>query len=223
MLRFTGAAAEPLWRDLDLEVPAGGFLAVVGPNGCGKSTLLACALGTRALSRGSVVARGPVGWIPQQRMFPRDLPMRVRDLVSLAAGRAGRDRVRVTRALAEVGAAGLADRRVGTLSGGQQQLVRQAQALVREPRLILADEPLLSLDAAAQRATMDRLAARRDAGAAVVMVTHAVAPVLGVADRVLHLGRGGHRLGPPAEILDPATLAGLGVAEPAAADPGVRP
>ncbi|HHU44832.1 MAG TPA: ATP-binding cassette domain-containing protein, partial [Actinomycetales bacterium] len=84
-LTFTGAAVEPLWRGLDLDVRPGEFLAVLGPNGVGKSTLLGVTLGLRRLTAGRVTATDAIGYIPQQRMFDPDLPMRVRDLVSLSA------------------------------------------------------------------------------------------------------------------------------------------
>ena len=149
VLTSTGAAVDPLWRDLDLSIAPGEFLTVLGPNGVGKSTLLNVILGTRRLSAGQVEVggNGRVGFIPQQRMFDPDLPIRVRDLVGLAIGHGTvrnrrPSRATVDAALAEVGASGLASRRVGTLSGGQQQRVRQAQALANDPDLLLCDEPL---------------------------------------------------------------------------------
>ena len=134
LISFKNAAVEPLWSDMNLAVDRGEFIAVLGPNGVGKSTLLGTILGTRQLTAGSVDINCRVGFIPQQRMFPQDLPLRARDLVSLSLAhgtlRNRRPaRGRVDELLAEVGATGIADRRVGQLSGGQQQLIRQAQAL----------------------------------------------------------------------------------------------
>ena len=83
-LRFRDAAVDPLWSGLDLEVGAGEFIAILGPNGAGKSTLLNIVLGQRQLTRGSLELDARVGFIPQQRMFPQNLPMRTRDLVSLS-------------------------------------------------------------------------------------------------------------------------------------------
>ncbi|MFC3850418.1 metal ABC transporter ATP-binding protein [Corynebacterium hansenii] len=213
-LTFAGAAVAPLWSDLDLEVRPGEFMAVLGPNGVGKSTLIGAALGTRRLTAGTVRATPKVGYIPQQRMFDPELPMRVRDLVGLAAAhgiiRRRPSRARIDAALADVGAEGIADRRVGTLSGGQQQLVRQAQALVGDPELLLCDEPLLSLDPAAQRAAVDRLdRRRREHGTAVVFVTHGINPILGHCDRVLYITPHGHRVGPVEEIMTSETLSDL--------------
>ncbi|MGO1948490.1 MAG: metal ABC transporter ATP-binding protein [Mycobacteriaceae bacterium] len=215
VLTFSDAAVEPLWRNLDLTVERGEFLTVLGPNGVGKSTLLNVVLGTRHLSAGSVSTAASTGFIPQQRLFDPDLPIRVRDLVGLAIGHgvaSGRraSRQQVDTALAEVGASGLADRRVGTLSGGQQQLVRQAQALAGEPDILLCDEPLLSLDFAARRSTVELLdRRRREHGTAVIFITHGINPVLGVTDRVLYLGPDGHVTGTVDEVMTGPVLSRL--------------
>lgn len=214
-LIFSDAAVEPLWRGLDLTVAPGEFLTVLGPNGVGKSTLLNVALGTRTLSHGTVSVPDRVGYMPQQRMFDPDLPVRVRDLVGLSIGHgvlSGRrpSRSVVNAALDEVGASGLADRRVGTLSGGQQQLVRQAQALAGDPEVLLCDEPLLSLDLRAQRATVDLVdRRRRERGTAVVFVTHSINPVLQVTDRVLYLGPDSHVIGAVGEVMTSEVLSDL--------------
>lgn len=201
ILQFNNAAVDPLWSGLSLAVERGEFIAVLGPNGVGKSTLLHTILGTRRLTRGTVDVRGRVGFIPQQSMFPPDLPVRGRDLVSLAMAPRSRGKVgrgAVDKQLALVGAEGFADRRAGLLSGGQQQLIRQAQAFAQEPELLLADEPLLSLDLARERETVSRLA---ESDAAVMCVTHSINPFLGVVDRVLYLGPNGHVVGTVGEVM----------------------
>lgn len=215
-----------LWESLDFELERGEFLAVLGPNGTGKTSLIRILLGLLEPSAGRVrVNGGPprenrerVGYVPQQRVFDRDLPLRARDLVRLgldghrwgiglldAAGRA-----RVERALADVGASDYADAPIGRLSGGEQQRLRVAQALVADPSLILADEPLLSLDLAYQQVITGLLDDRRNtAGTAVVFITHDINPVLGMVDRVLYLAPGRWAIGTPDEVLTSETLSQL--------------
>ena len=214
-LAFHNAAIEPLWRDLNLEVAPGEFLAILGSNGVGKSTLFQTVLGQRALTRGTVEVEGTIGYIPQQRMFPANLPIRARDLVGLSTAhgvfRNRRPRrEQIDAALAEVGAAGLADRRVGKMSGGQQQLIRQAQALAGDPDILLCDEPLLSMDLRAQRATVELLERqRRERNAAVLFITHNINPILEVTDRVLYITPHGHRQGTVEEVMNTETLSEL--------------
>lgn len=207
ILSFRDAAVDPLWSGLNLELERGEFLAVLGPNGVGKSTLIGTILGTRTLTRGRLSVNGRIGLIPQQRMFPPDLPMRGRDLVSLAVNAKPFGRAPgVDELLDLVGARHFADQRVGTLSGGQQQLIRQAQAFANAPELVLADEPLLSLDPARQKDTTNLL---KDSGAAVVCVTHSINPLLDVVDRVLYIGPEGHVLGTVGEVMRSEVLSQL--------------
>ncbi|MEJ5998911.1 metal ABC transporter ATP-binding protein [Corynebacterium sp. H130] len=215
LVKFTDAAVTPLWSDLNFEVAPSEFIAILGPNGAGKSTLLHTILGTRDLSAGGVDVTGRIGFIPQQRMFPMDLPMRAKDLVGLSLAHGVlRDRraskSAVLDLLREVGGEHLADMRVGKMSGGQQQLVRQAQALANNPDLLLCDEPLLSLDPGAQQRTVALLDARRqEHGTAVLFVTHGINPILNVVDRVLYLGPYGHTLGPVEEVMRSEVLSEL--------------
>lgn len=209
-LRFNDAAVEPLWSGLDLTIEPGEFLAILGPNGVGKSTLLTTALGTRRLTHGTVTIDGSIGYIPQQRMFEPDLAIRVRDLVELTAHSSGVGRREAKEAMAYVGAEGIMNRRVGTLSGGQQQLVRQAQAFVRNPDFLLCDEPLISLDPAAQHRTVARLdERRREHDTSIVFVTHGINPISHVCDRVLYITPFGHKIGPIEEIMTSETLSEL--------------
>jgi zinc/manganese transport system ATP-binding protein len=215
-----------LWAHLDLDLAPGEFLAVLGPNGAGKSTLLKAALGRLPLSAGSleVAGRPPgkgnraVGYVPQQKSMDAATPLRARDLVAMGLDghrwglpRRSRDeRLRVDRALAEVGADGYADAPIGLLSGGEQQRVRIAQALAADPALLLADEPLLSLDLGHQRAVSEIIdRRRREHGTAVVFVTHEINPVLELVDRVLYIVDGEHRLGTPREVMTSANLSEL--------------
>ena len=162
--------------------------------------------------------RSGIGYVPQQRVFDRDLPLRGRDLVRFGldghrwgVGRLDvRDRRKIEEAVAAVGASALADMPLGRLSGGEQQRLRVAQALVSDPSLLLADEPLLSLDLAYQQVIVRLLdERRRSAGTPVVFVTHDVNPILAAVDRVLYLGPGGWAIGPVDDVLTTETLSRL--------------
>jgi zinc/manganese transport system ATP-binding protein len=201
-----------LFEGLGFELGRGELLAVLGPNGTGKTSLIRILLGLLPPSAGRVAIEGcppkerchRIGYVPQQHVFDRDVVLRGRDLVRL-----GLDGHRwgFGRFLAEVGARAYADAPIGRLSGGEQQRLRVAQALVADPVLILADEPLLSLDLAHQRAVVDLLDARREsAGTPVVFVTHDVNPVLHTVDRVLYLAPGSWAIGTPDEVLTSETL-----------------
>lgn len=211
ILSLSNATVEPLWSGLNLELQQGEFLTVLGPNGVGKSTLLSIILGTRKLTSGSVSSTSRVGYIPQQRMFPSELPLRARDLVSLALAHGVTSKRRANRRdvenlLARVGAAQLADQRVGSLSGGQQQLLRQAQALAGNPELLLCDEPLLSLDPHMEKRTVELL---KSSGSAIVFVTHSINPVIKATDRVLYLAPHGHVIGAVESVMRSDVLSGL--------------
>lgn len=228
-VRLTAASAgyqRPLWTDLDLAVQEGEFVAVLGGNGTGKTTLVRVLLGQLAPMSGHVEVLGSsprrgnplVGYVPQQRAVDPGLPLRGRDLVRLGLdghrwgiGLPSRAvRAKVDAALAVVEATSFADAPFGRLSGGQQQRLRVAQALVADPRLVLADEPLLSLDLASQQQVVALLDARRRvAGTAVIVVTHEINPVLGYADRVLYLAEGSWAVGTPDEVLTSETLSSL--------------
>lgn len=215
-----------LWQDLDLQVAPGEFLAVLGPNGSGKTSFINTMLGTTMLDSGSVsiagapVRRGSaaVGLIPQQRPFGDNVPLRARDLVALGidGNRWGvRLARRVVRGRAEellemVGASGYANRSVSELSGGEQQRLRAAQALAGDPKVLLCDEPLLSLDLHHQQAisqVIHRQAVER--GSAVIFVTHEINPILPYVDRVLYLAEGRFHLGSVDEVMQSQVLTRL--------------
>jgi zinc/manganese transport system ATP-binding protein len=229
-----------LWDGLDLRVAAGEFIAVLGPNGSGKTTLLKVLLGQRELTGGTarIGGRAPggagVGYIPQQQAMDVDVPLRARDLVGLGldghrlglgfgsrlaagtrfgfGGRGGgrSRRATVDAALAAVGATAYANSPVGRLSGGEQQRLRVAQALVGDPSVLLCDEPLLSLDLANQRVVSQLIDARRtEAATAVLFVTHEINPVLPLVDRVLYLVDGQFRVGTPDEVMTSEVLSEL--------------
>lgn len=230
MLEIRGASlhrgSRELWAGLDLDVQPGEFIAVLGPSGSGKTTLLHTILGMQELSAGRIrVAGAPVrrgnpriGYIPQQRPFGPEVSLRARDVVALGlqgprfglpVPRRG-DRERVDELLEGVGASSYAERRVGFLSGGEQQRVRVGQALADDPSLLLCDEPLSNLDLAHQQGVTEIIdRQRRERGAAVLFVTHDINPILGLASRILYLAGGRFLLGTPDEVLQTRVLTDL--------------
>jgi len=218
--------ARTLWQGLDLDVRAGEFIAVLGANGTGKSSLLKVVLGQIPLTSGTAQLLGRpirggdrrIGYVPQQTLADAGAPLRGRDLIALGVDghRWGiplpsrRRRAAVDELVAAVHAEHTASRPLGRLSGGEQQRIRIAQALAGEPRLLLLDEPLLSLDLARQRAIsqlVDESRRRRDLG--VLFVTHDINPVLDVVDRVLYLAGGRFRIGTPDEVFRSEVLSEL--------------
>ena|SRR6201996_3127904 len=179
-------------RGIDLHIPAGQFVAIVGRSGCGKSTLLRLIAGLETIDAGTIGFGAETRPQDVRVMFqePRLLPW-ARVLSNVEVG-LGRDRAssdaqdRAKRALAEVG---LEDKRgqwPAVLSGGQKQRVALARALVSDPRVLAFDEPLGALDALT-RISMQRLLERvwRDQGFTAILVTHDVAEAVALADRVL--------------------------------------
>ncbi len=214
-----------LVRDVALEAGRGELLVLVGPNGAGKTTLLKAVAGLlphdgtvtwdgASLDRASHKTRARhLAYLPQGHVA--HWPLTVRDVVAI--GRAPTrsslhrlsetDRQIVDRALAEVRAEDLADRRITTLSGGERARVMLARALAVEAPILLADEPIASLDPSHQLGVMSILKGLARNDRLVVAVIHDVVLATRFADRVLVLDRGRARaLGPPAEALDEACL-----------------
>ena len=236
-IRLEGASVSrggrTIWSGVDLAIGAGEFVAVLGPNGAGKSTLLDVVLGLLPLSAGRAEVLGTrpgpagarrIGYLPQRRSFDRGTRIRGRDVVRLgldgtrwgvplparfsAAGRRAAERVEEMIDL--VGAGAYASRPIGALSGGEQQRLLIAQALVRRPRMLLLDEPLDSLDLSNQGAVaslVQRIC--RSEGVTVLLVAHDVNPILGYLDRVVYFAGGRGLAGPPREVVSGPTLSGL--------------
>jgi zinc/manganese transport system ATP-binding protein len=212
--------------EVSAAIRPGEFVGVLGPNGAGKSTLLRALLGLlrpvsgRVRVFGDAPRRGSraAGYLPQQRAPVADLPMRGRDFVASAwrgerwglpfVGRRGRHQV--DRAIARVDAQALAGRLLARLSGGELQRLLLAQALLREPRLLLLDEPLLSLDPRFQQAVVSVVARiGRAEGVTVLFTAHDLNPLLGVMDRVLYLGNRRAAIGTVDEVVTPEVLSQL--------------
>lgn len=158
---------QPVLRDVDLEVAAGDFMAMIGPNGGGKTTLLKLMLGLLSADRGQILIFGKspkavshrIGYVPQDVHINKDFPVSVLDVVLMGKLKPGRgwtrhsdnDRAAARQALEKVEMADHDDRRIGELSGGQLQRVFVARALVTEPDLLFLDEPTASIDTKGQR------------------------------------------------------------------------
>ncbi len=223
-----------IWSDLDLSVAPGEFVALLGPNGAGKTTLLRVMLGLLPLSAGSVRVLGAgagaqnarIGYLPQRRNFDSSTRVRGVDVVRLGldgrrwgvalpavgplARRGAAARRRVSEMIELVGAQAYATRAIGELSGGEQQRLLIAQALVREPALLILDEPLDSLDLSnqAQIAALVQRVCRMRA-VAVLLVAHDVNPLLAYLDRVIYLAGGRCLAGPPREVITGERLSAL--------------
>lgn len=184
-------------RGIDLHIPAGQFVAIVGKSGCGKSTLLRLIAGLEKIDAGSISFGQDVQPEDIRVMFqePRLLPWaRVLSNVEVGLGRnrsSGDAHASAEKALAEVGLTDKRDQWPSVLSGGQKQRVALARALVSHPRVLAFDEPLGALDALT-RISMQRLLERvwRDQGFTAILVTHDVAEAVALADRVLVIDEG---------------------------------
>jgi zinc/manganese transport system ATP-binding protein len=237
-VRLAGAEARlggrPVLTDVDLEVDRGEFLAVLGPNGAGKSTLMRAILGLVPLAEGTATvlgrspaqARSRIGYLPQRHGFDRSLRIRGVDVVQLgldgtrwglpvpirrsARVRSKAERRRVREVIALVGATGYARRPIGELSGGEQQRLLIAQALVRSPEMLILDEPLDGLDIPNQIAVAALLKQISTAErVAVLLVAHDVNPLLEHVDRVLYLAGGRALAGPVDKVITAEKLSKL--------------
>jgi zinc/manganese transport system ATP-binding protein len=199
-------------------VQPGEFVVVLGPNGAGKTTLLRAITGLIPIAQGSIQVAGHparrgdpcIGYVPQRRPLDPDLPLRGVELVALGLDghRWGlplpdrAERERIERVIASVGAQSYADGPAGRLSGGEQQRLFLAQALVGEPQLLLLDEPTASLDLHHQRELLDLIArVSRERRTAVMLVAHDVNPLLSILDRVWYLAAGRCAAGRPEEVI----------------------
>ena len=221
-----------IWQKVNLAVQPGEFLAILGPNGAGKSTLLKAILGLLPLSSGTIHVLGrptrrgnpAIGYVPQRRHFEADIHVRGRSIVQLGLDgshwgltipflqpdRARTIKRRVQEAIDLVGATAYADRPIGELSGGEQQRLLIAQALVRRPRILALDEPLDSLDLRNQQGVAGVIRhISQETGAAVLLVAHDINPILPAVDRVVYVAHGQVEIGPPEEVITTETLSRL--------------
>ena len=226
-----------IWHGVNLEVLPQEFIAILGPNGAGKSTLIKAILGLVPLYEGSISVldsrpqsgRRAIGYVPQRRNFGPEVRIRGRDLVRLGLDgtrwgvplsgirgiwggdrRVRSEREQVQAVIDMVGATDYADRPIGELSGGEQQRLLIAQALVTGPRILLLDEPLDSLDLHNQQevsAVIRRIS--QESGAAVLLVAHDVNPLLQYVDRLCYIAQRHMAVGRPEEVITSERLSRL--------------
>jgi zinc/manganese transport system ATP-binding protein len=205
--------------DVTFAVGKGEFTGLIGPNGAGKTTLLRVILGLQEPSGGQVLIDGAprqkgnkrsIGYVPQKLVIDPDMPLRARDVVSLGLDghRLGftfpskQRRELIDKSLCDVGAEKYADARVGELSGGEQQRVLIAHALISRPRLLLLDEPLANLDLKSEQeivAVLGKLA--REHEISVLLSAHDMNPLLGVMDRIVYVANGHVATGSTDEVV----------------------
>ena len=212
--------------DVSFTIGAGQFTGLIGPNGAGKTTLLRVILGLQRPSSGTVAVLGQprsrrnsaIGYVPQKVLLDSDLPMRAKDLVALGidGNRFGiplpsKSRSEAVRdMLHAVDADRFADARVGNLSGGEQQRVLIAHALISRPKLLLLDEPLANLDLHSGQeiiSLLARIAAEQHV--AVLLSAHEMNPLLPVMDRVVYLAGGRAASGTTEQVIQPEVLSKL--------------
>jgi zinc/manganese transport system ATP-binding protein len=205
-------------RHVTTSIGDGQFTGLIGPNGAGKTTLLRVILGLQDVSEGRVRKTGTVGYVPQKLLIEPDMPLRVKDVVSLGidGNKLGirlpsRERTqKVDDMLIAVGADRYKNARVGELSGGEQQRVMIAHALVSKPDLLLLDEPLANLDISSAQGIVTVLSdLSRKEGIAVLLSAHDMNPLLPVMDRIIYVAGGKVAAGTVDEVVQPEVLGEL--------------
>lgn len=211
---------------VSFSIEPGEFVGVMGPNGAGKTTMLRAILGLVPASSGRIEVLGAaprrgnaqIGYVPQSRRAAVDLGIAGSELLLNAHGgqrwgvpvASAEAKAAVAAALERVGATDLAGRPVNELSGGERQRLFVAQALVGSPKLLLLDEPLISLDPAHQRSMVELVrAVSREQNIAVLFSAHEVNPLLRAVDKVLYLGGGQAAIGTVDAVIDEAVLSKL--------------
>ena len=237
-LEVAGAAAvlggRTIWREVTFSLRPGEFVAVLGPNGAGKSTLVKAILGLLPVAEGEIRVLGGdpisgrrhIGYLPQRRSFDPSVRIRGFDVVRLGlegrrwgvplpgrhhwSAKARRESERVEALIDLVGAGSYAGKPIGRLSGGEQQRLLIAQALVHRPRLLLLDEPLDSLDLPNQASVSALVASiSRSEGVSTLLVTHDVNPVIAYLSGVVYLAGGRAVSGSVEQVVTSEVLSSL--------------
>ncbi len=212
--------------NVSLTIASGEFIGLLGPNGAGKTTLLRALLGLlpprsgaiRVLGETPGIGNAAIGYLPQTRTLPATARISGWDFV--ASGYQARRwglpfhgaeaRKEIAWALDAVEARDLARRPLAELSGGERQRLLLGQALIGRPKLLLLDEPLMSLDPHRQASVIDLVSGlHRDLGVTVLFSAHEVSPLVGALDRVLYLGGGSAAIGTVDEVITATVLSRL--------------
>ncbi|SMQ86964.1 zinc/manganese transport system ATP-binding protein [Bacillus sp. OV166] len=216
---------EWILRNLSFNVAFGEFMGIIGPNGAGKTTLLRVLLGMIQPQDGTVKVGGKniksagsplIGYVPQSRQIDPETPIQGRDFVSFGLQHKYRpwltkqDRILVEEALHLTDSENYADKPLGKLSGGERQRLFLAQALLRDPKVLLLDEPTSNLDPGAQEnlaAVVERV--NRERGISVVFVSHDVNLISKYAHQILYLTREQYVKGTVEDVMQPEVLTKL--------------
>jgi zinc/manganese transport system ATP-binding protein len=214
-----------IFDDVHFRVRPGEFTGLIGSNGAGKTTLLRAILGLQPAD-GIVRIEGrprrrrerQIGYVPQKIALDPDVPLRARDVVGLGLDGhhfgipipTRQRRAAIDEALESVDATKFADARVGNLSGGEQQRVLLAHALISRPKLLLLDEPLANLDVRSEHAVvalLSRIARERQIG--VLLSAHDMNPLLAAMDRIVYIAEGRVASGTTDEVVQTDVLSRL--------------
>ena len=206
-------------HDVSFAIKPGEFVGLIGSNGAGKTTLLRVILGLLPAATGKVRVSGAgVGYVPQKIQLDPDMPLRARDLVGLGLdgqrfGIPFPSRTRrklVDEMLRAVDAEHFGNARVGNLSGGEQQRILIAHALISRPGLLLLDEPLANLDIASEQEVVALLGQiAKEQRIAVLISAHEMNPLLPVMDRIVYMADGRAASGPTDEVVTGEVLSEL--------------
>ncbi len=219
-------AGENVLENINLTIDRGDFIAVLGPNGSGKSTLLKAILGLITPTAGDIkvfgkkIKRGnqKIGYSPQAKPFDPDIPITGRDYVSLGLVTNGFAsflpiagvKSKTDKVLRQMDAEDLAHKKLGKMSGGEQQRISLAQALVSDPHLLLLDEPLANLDISYQSEILQRISKyHKEHCHTILLVAHDVNPLLPYIDKVIYLANKHAEIGTPKEVIQEDVLSKL--------------
>lgn len=223
---YLNLSGRTILSDLTMTIGEGEFITILGPNGAGKSTFLKLLLGLykptsgkiHILSKLAKKGNNEIGYAPQHRTLEADLVLRSRDIVGfgLDGNRWGislpnpqREKI-IDNALQEVDMLHLGEMPVGKLSGGEQQRLLIAQALLTNPKILLLDEPLSNLDITHAQAMVTLIAKiAKDRNITVLLVTHDINPLLSVIDRVIYMANTHSAIGKPEEVIASRKLSEL--------------